>query len=221
MSRHVTLFHCPHTRSSGVLTLLEELGADYELHLMNMHKGEQRQPAYLAINPMGKVPALRHGETIITEQVAVYLYLADLYADAGLTPAVEPAARHLPALDGVLRHLLRTGGGGPRAATRAGGALPLALRRLRHCARYPGRAPQGRTWMLGDSYSVADVLWGTALNWTMAFGLIPERPVFRAYVERFLARPRCNGPGPGRRARREPEGGMRRNGGMPAHSAPR
>lgn len=190
MSRHVTLFHCPHTRSSGVLTLLEELGADYELHLMNMHKGEQRQPAYLAINPMGKVPALRHGETIITEQVAVYLYLADLYADAGLTPSLDSPQRGT-----FLRWMVFSGTCFEPAV------VDHALQRA---PVEPSRSPygdfatvldtlaehlQGRTWMLGDSYSVADVLWGTALNWTMAFGLIPERPVFRAYVERFLARP--------------------------------
>ncbi|BBP84896.1 MULTISPECIES: glutathione S-transferase family protein [unclassified Pseudomonas] len=190
MSRHVTLFHCPHTRSSGVLTLLEELGADYDLHLMNMHKGEQRQPAYLAINPMGKVPALRHGETIITEQVAVYLYLADLYADAGLTPSLDSPQRGT-----FLRWMVFSGTCFEPAV------VDHALQRA---PVEPSRSPygdfatvldtlaehlQGRTWMLGDSYSVADVLWGTALNWTMAFGLIPERPVFRAYVERFLARP--------------------------------
>ncbi|WP_236234328.1 glutathione S-transferase family protein [Pseudomonas tohonis] len=190
MNRHVTLFHCPHTRSSGVLTLLEELGADYELHLMNMHKGEQRQPAYLAINPMGKVPALRHGETIITEQVAVYLYLADLYADAGLTPSLDSTQRGT-----FLRWMVFSGTCFEPAV------VDHALQRA---PVEPSRSPygdfatvldtlanhlQGRTWMLGDSYSVADVLWGTALNWTMAFGLIPERPVFRAYVERFLARP--------------------------------
>ncbi|UXY51654.1 glutathione S-transferase family protein [Pseudomonas tohonis] len=190
MSRHVTLFHCPHTRSSGVLTLLEELGADYDLHLMNMHKGEQRQPAYLSINPMGKVPALRHGETIITEQVAVYLYLADLYADAGLTPSLDSPQRGT-----FLRWMVFSGTCFEPAV------VDHALQRA---PVEPSRSPygdfttvldtlaehlQGRTWMLGDSYSVADVLWGTALNWTMAFGLIPERPVFRAYVERFLARP--------------------------------
>jgi glutathione S-transferase len=78
-SRHITLFHCPHTRSSGVLTLLEELGADYELRVMNMKKGEQREAAYLAINPMGKVPAIKHNDALVTEQVAVYTYLADMY----------------------------------------------------------------------------------------------------------------------------------------------
>ncbi|MGC2525530.1 MAG: glutathione S-transferase N-terminal domain-containing protein, partial [Stellaceae bacterium] len=69
--RRVTLYHSPNTRSTGTLILLEELGAPYDLHVLNMRAGEQRQPAYLAVNPMGKVPALRHGEAIVTEQVAV------------------------------------------------------------------------------------------------------------------------------------------------------
>ena len=70
-TKPITLFHAPQTRSSGTLALLEELQAPYRLQLLNMKAGEQRQPAYLAVNPMGKVPAIRHGEQLITEQVAV------------------------------------------------------------------------------------------------------------------------------------------------------
>lgn len=92
-SRHVTLFHSPHTRSSGVLTLLEELGADYELHVLNMKQNEQRGAAYLAINPMGKVPAVMHNGALVTEQVAVYTYLADMYPEAGITPAIGDPLR--------------------------------------------------------------------------------------------------------------------------------
>jgi glutathione S-transferase len=92
-NRKVTLYHSPNTRSSGSLTLLEELGAPYELHVLNMKAGEQRQPAYLAINPMGKVPALRHGDALITEQVAIFLYLADLFPEVGLAPPIgDPRA---------------------------------------------------------------------------------------------------------------------------------
>ena len=83
VDRHVTLYHSPNTRSTGALILLEELGADYELQVLDMKAGEQRRSAYLAVNPMGKVPALRHGHALVTEQVAVFLYLADLYAEAG------------------------------------------------------------------------------------------------------------------------------------------
>src|ERR1700757_3361501 len=84
--RNLILYHSPNTRSSGALTLLEELGAPYELRVLNMKAGEQREPAFLAVNPMGKVPALLHGDALVTEQVAIFLYLADLFPAAGLTP---------------------------------------------------------------------------------------------------------------------------------------
>src|SRR3954464_13381059 len=92
-NRHVTLFHSPNTRSSGALFLLEELGADYELHVLNMKAGEQRQPDYLAVNPLGKVPAIRHGEALVTEQGAIFIYLADLFPKAGLAPALDDPLR--------------------------------------------------------------------------------------------------------------------------------
>ena len=91
--RKVTLFHSPSTRSTGALTLLYELGAQFDLHVLNFKAAEQRGAAYLAINPMGKVPAVKHGEALVTEQVAVFLYLADLYPEAGITPAVGDPLR--------------------------------------------------------------------------------------------------------------------------------
>ena len=89
----ITLFHSPQTRSSGALALLEELKAPYKLHVLNMKAGEQRQPAFLAVNPMGKVPAILHGDVLITEQVAIGIYLADLFPEAGITPAIGDALR--------------------------------------------------------------------------------------------------------------------------------
>src|SRR5260221_12614182 len=89
----LTLFHSPNTRSTGALILLEELGAPYELHVLNMKADEQRQPAYLALNPMGKVPAIKHGDAFITEQVAIFIYLADLFPEAGLAPAIGDPVR--------------------------------------------------------------------------------------------------------------------------------
>src|SRR3954451_11968967 len=89
----ITLYHAPNTRSSGAFLLMEELGAPYDLHVVNMKAGEQRRPEYLAINPMGKVPAVRHGEALVTEQVAIFLYLADLFPEAGLAPAVGEELR--------------------------------------------------------------------------------------------------------------------------------
>ena len=65
----------------------------YDRHVLDLNTGTQRQPDYLAINPMGKVPAIKHGDALITEQVAIYLYMADLYPEAGLAPAIGDADR--------------------------------------------------------------------------------------------------------------------------------
>src|SRR6266436_4427802 len=91
--RKITLYHSPNTRSSGALILLEELGAPYDLHVLNMKAGEQRRAEYLAVNPMGKVPAIKHGDALVTEQVAIFLYLADLFPEAKLAPPLGDPLR--------------------------------------------------------------------------------------------------------------------------------
>jgi glutathione S-transferase len=189
-SRHVTLFHSPNTRSTGTLVLLEELGADYELHVLNMKAGEQRGAAYLAINPMGKVPALKHGDALVTEQVAVFLYLADLYPEAGLAPAIGDPLR------------------GPYLRWMAfyGSSFEPALvdRAMKREPAPPSTATYGDydtmlktltdqlaagPYLLGERFSAADVLWGTALTWTTMFKLVPELPVITSYMARVNARP--------------------------------
>jgi glutathione S-transferase len=89
----VILYHSPNTRSSASLILLQELGAPYELRVLNMKAGEQRRPDYLAVHPMGKVPALKHRDALVTEQVAIFLYLADLFPEAWLAAAHEASAQ--------------------------------------------------------------------------------------------------------------------------------
>ena len=89
----IKLYHAAPSRSSTVLWMLEELGEPYELALLDLKKGEQRQPAYLAVNPMGKVPALIHDGVLITEVGAICTYLADAYPRAGLAPAVDDPLR--------------------------------------------------------------------------------------------------------------------------------
>ena len=190
VSSKPTLFHAPNTRSTGALILLEELGADHELHVLNMKAGEQRGAAYLAVNPMGKVPAVLHEDALVTEQVAVFLYLADLYPEAGLAPTLGdplrgPYLRWMafygscfePAL--VDRALKREPA---PASTSPYGDFDTMLKTLTdQLARGP--------WLLGDRFTAADVLWGTALTWITQFGLVPETPVIRAYMDRVNARP--------------------------------
>ena len=189
-ARHVTFFHSPNSRSGGTLILLEELGADYELKVLNLKTGEQRQAAYLALNPMGKVPAIRHGDAIVTDQVAVYLYLADLYAEAGLAPAIGDPMRgpylrwmafygssYEPAL--MDRSMKRDPA---PASTSPYGDFDTMFKTL---TDQLGKGP----YLLGGRFSAVDVLWGTALRWTTLFGLVPDLPVTKAYIARVMARP--------------------------------
>ena len=189
-SRHVTLFHSPQSRSAGALILLEELGADYELHVLNLKKGEQRRADYLAINPMGKVPAIVHDGALVTEQGAVYAYLADLYPEAGITPAIGdplrgPYLRWLfyygssfePAL--IDKSLKREPA---PASTSPYGDYETMLKTLTdQLATGP--------FLLGERFTAADVLWGTALRWTTMFKLVPETPVVTGYIARVTSRP--------------------------------
>jgi len=189
-NRKVTLYHSPNTRSSGSLPLLEELGAPYELHVLNMKAGEQRQPAYLAINPMGKVPALRHGDALITEQVAIFLYLADLFPEAGLAPPIRDPLRG-PYLRWMVFYAACFE---PAVIDRSTQKDPAPLSMSPYAdfdtmfKTLTGQLAKG-PYLLGERFSAADVLWGGALTWTTMFKLVPELPVITSYVQRAGARP--------------------------------
>lgn len=186
----VTFFHSPQSRSAGTRSLLEELGADYELHVLNLKAGEQREPAYLAVNPMGKVPAIRHGDALITEQPAVFIYLADLHPAAKLAPPLGDPLR-----GPYLRWLVFYGSCFEPAVTDKSMQREPAPPSVCGYGDYDTMLKtltdqlEKGPWLLGDTFSAADVLWGTALNWTTLFKLVPELPVIRAYVDRVLARP--------------------------------
>lgn len=190
MNRKLTFFHAPNSRSSGVRILLEELGADYDLHVLDLAKKAQRQPDYLAINPMGKVPAIRHGDALVTEQPAVYIYLADLYQGAGLAPALDDPQRG-PYLRWMVFY---------------GSAFEPAMldKMLQREPADRSTCPYGSyddviatissqlragPWLLGERFTAADVLWGTALGWLTMFKLVPELPEIVDYAARVASRP--------------------------------
>jgi len=188
--RQLTFFHSPNSRSAGTRILLEELGAPYELVALDMKAGQTRAPGYTAINPMGKVPAIVHQGALITEQPAVFIYLADLFPEAGLAPAIGDPLR------------------GPylRWTVFYGSCFEPALvdRAMKREPAPPATSPYGDfdtmfktltdqlaagPYLLGERFSAADVLWGTALNWTTRFQLVPATPVIQAYIERVASRP--------------------------------
>jgi glutathione S-transferase len=189
-SDRITLYYAPQTRARGARILLEELGAPYDLHVLNMKAGEQRQPAYLAINPLGKVPAIGHRGQIVTEQVAVFIYLADLFPQAGLTPGLDDPMR-AP----YLRWIAYYGSSfEPALIDRAlkREAAPVTMSPYGDCDAVldalEAQLAKG-PYLLGERMTAADVLWGTALSWTIAFGLVPKKDVFVGYAERMTARP--------------------------------
>jgi glutathione S-transferase len=186
----ITFFHAPNTRSSGTRVLLEELGAPYKLHAINMKAGEQRKPAYLAVNPMGKVPAILHRGGLVTEQVAIFIYLADLFPQAKLAPALDDRLR-----GPYLRWLAYYGSCfEPAVVDRAMKREPGQLAMVPYgdydtmLNTLTGQLAKG-PYLLGERLSAADVLWGTALTWTTMFKLVPELPVIKDYIGRLGARP--------------------------------
>jgi glutathione S-transferase len=186
----IILFHSPQSRSAATRTLLEELGAPYELRVLNMKMGEQRQAPYLAINPLGKVPAIRHRGVLVTEQVAIYLYLADLFSEKGLAPALDDPRRG-PYLRWMVYY----------AACYEPSLVDLALKREPAplamspygafdavYAALAGQLSKSR-YFLGDDITAVDILWGLALKWGAMFQLLPENAVIADYVKRVTSRP--------------------------------
>jgi glutathione S-transferase len=186
----ITLFHTPQTRSTGALTLLEELRAPYSLHVLDMKAGQHREAAYLALNPMGKVPAILHGDVLVTEQVAIGIYLADLFPEAGITPAIGdrlrgPYLRWYAFYAGCFEPALID-----KALKREPGPVAMSPygdveSTIRTIVAQLSKGP----WMLGDKFTAVDVLWGTALTWMTGFGLMEAVTPVKAYVERWNARP--------------------------------
>ena len=186
----LTLYHCPPSRSSGVLALLTELGVPFDLHVMNMKKNEHKQPDFLAINPLGKVPAIVHDGAVVTEQVAIYLYLADLFPQAGLAPAIGDPLR-----GPYLRWMAFYGSCFEPAVIDEWMKRPPVDKMA--CA-YGDCASVYRLvqdqlakgpYLLGEKFSAADVLWGTAMGWMHQFKLLPESSLIDAYIERIGSRP--------------------------------
>ena len=187
----LTLYTNPMSRGRIARWMLEEVGAPYETRVLG-YGPEMKGPQYRAINPMGKVPAIRHGEVVVTEAAAICAYLADAFPEAGLAPDPRSAER-----GAYYRWLFFAAGPVEAAVTnRAFGFEVPADKR--------GTAGYGsmddvlgaleelladREHVCGDRFSAADVYLGSAIGWGLMFGTMPERPGFRAYHERLASRP--------------------------------
>ena len=184
------LYYCPRTRAFRALWMVEEIGAPYELVVVDIRKGAQETAAYRAINPMTKVPALVDGDAVMGETGAILTYLADRFPEAKLAPAVGDARRG--------RYLqwmfFGTGCVEPAFAEKVGGwntnAFSFAWGDFARVAQVleDGLA-SAAPWIVGPQFTAADVLIGTAVKWGLDTKLFADKPVFTKYVERFSARP--------------------------------
>jgi glutathione S-transferase len=188
----LTLYHAAPSRSSIALWMLEEVGEPYDLHLLNLAKGENREPAYLAVNPMGKVPALRHGDAVVTEAAAICCYLADAFPEARLNVPVGDPRR------GMYLKWLFFGPGciEPAVTERAFPRNEPAPRSTLGFGDFDsvmevlaGATAAAQPYLMGERFTAADVVVGSHLRWGMMFGLIPRRPEFAAYVDNLEKRP--------------------------------
>lgn len=189
-NHELVFYHMPGTRSSDVLRLLEALKAPYQLKLLNLKQGKQKDPSYLAINPMGKVPAIVHGDAVVTEVIAIYIYLADLFPEAKLAPAISDSGRGT-----YLRWLVYYAGcfepalmdyslkrePAPRASCPYGNYATVIK-------TIEGQLAKG-AYIAGESFTAADVLWGSALAWAVETQLVASSASIAAYIERVNEKP--------------------------------
>ncbi len=184
------------TRSIRVRWTLQELGVDFESIPVNLIAGEHHRPEFLRINPTGKVPVLVDGDLVLTESVAIVLYLAEKYAHKGLLPtALEWRAQvnrwllfTATELEQPLWRISRHTFLYPQEQ-RLPADIPLANQDFKTMAKTLEQHMQGRHFVVGDKVTVADFVLGYTLDWANEDRLLDDFPELLAYMERMYMRP--------------------------------
>jgi glutathione S-transferase len=190
------LYGFPPTRSIRALWALRELGVDFEFIKVDLQKGEQRQPEFLALNPAAKLPVLVDGDFVLTESVAIVLYLAEKYPDKGLLPKglIPRAEAHrwllftATELEQPLWRISRHTALYPKAK-RIAAEVPIARDDFLDMAAVLEKHMEGRQFVVGDTVTVADLVAAYTLDWANELQLLAELPRLRSYMDRMYARP--------------------------------
>jgi glutathione S-transferase len=191
MTDELVFYTNPMSRGRTVRWMLEEIGCPYRAEVLD-YGPAMKAPAFRAVNPMGKVPAIRHGETVVTEAAAICAYLADAFPDAGLGP--PPGDR----LRGPYLRWLFFGAGPVEAAVTNkafGFAVPQGREGMAGYGSFAdvmdtleGAVSRGE-YLVGDRFTAADVYLGSQIGWGLMFGTVEKRPAFERYWQRIGARP--------------------------------
>lgn len=190
----ITLYHNAMSRAAMIHALLEELGVPYTLSHVDYEDGSMRTPEFLALNPMGKIPTLTDGdggEHVVTEYVAIAIYLADKYKSPNdLAPAVDHPdraeyLRWMVYASSCLEPAMTQKSTGVQLERRLAGwgDADLVIETLKN------RVARADPWMLGDRFSAVDVVLGMSLGWAVNFDIFPSLPEFEQYLARLFARP--------------------------------
>ena len=191
MSDELVFYTHPQSRGRVVRWMLEEVGQPYRTEVLD-YDTTMKAPAYLAVNPMGKVPALKHGGTVVTECAAICAYLADAFPEAGLAPSPGDPMR------GPYYRWLFFAAGPIEAACSnkaMGFVVPPERERMMGYGNYSRvmdaleRAVSAGDYIVGDRFSAADVYVGSQIGFGMMFGMIEKRRAFERYWSRLSARP--------------------------------
>ncbi|RFA30015.1 glutathione S-transferase [Alkalilimnicola ehrlichii] len=189
MERELVFYTNPWSRGAIVHWMLEELGVPYRMETLE-YGTTMKAPEYLAINPMGKVPAIRHGDVVVTEAAAICAYLADAFPAAGLAPELQARGEYYRWLffgAGPLEAALSLKPCGftptPEQQMQLGyGSYEAVVNTL-------AQAVKGRRYIAGDKFTAADVYLGSHIGWGMQFDSLEKRPEFEAYWAGLKDRP--------------------------------
>lgn len=185
----VILHHHPRTRAANVVWMLEEVGCDYTLEYTELQQGAHKTEAFKALNKMGKVPALIDDDAVVTEVAAIGMYLADKYAPGRLAPALDAPQR------GTYLRWICYGpsviepGCMAKAAQWAFEAAQAGWGSYDEMLETIDAAVGEGPYLLGETFTMADMLFGGTVGWMMMFGMLPKRPAWEAYVARLDERP--------------------------------
>ena len=191
------LYYAPQTRATRARWLLEELEVPYELERVNLSAGEQKSPAYRKIHPLGRVPALVDSDLKLFESAAICAYLADKFPEKKLAPAVGTPERGLyyqwlvyvmataePPLVDVFLHTVRL-----PVEERSAAIAEQGRREWGEAAGVLERSLEGKSFLVGDRFTAADVMIGSLVGWARALRLLDGLPTLEAYSKRLTERP--------------------------------